>query len=251
MYLSINRNLIVGVLGAGLLPPALGATLTYDDDNANGFVFQEANWVVTDNTGQPTWTIGADPPANTVNAQVPIQADAIIGGSVNIGGGDGVAAHFDMGDGQTLTIKDNVVFTMNLTAATPGGIRGVSGGATENFIIADNAVVTAQFIVHFSVSMTGASQLILNGGGIPINFSTVDLAPDWTGNITFNAETVADATSEHLGKITVGGQAAVLGNNVQIVSDGGAGSILTVVPEPGSIALLGLGGLVLATRRRG
>jgi hypothetical protein len=64
------------------------------------------------------------------------------------------------------------------------------------------------------------------------------------------AETLEQFETEHLGKITVNGAPAVIGANLSVVSDGGAGSIVTAIPEPSSLALFALGGLALAIYRR-
>ena len=76
----------------------------------------------------------------------------------------------------------------------------------------------------FLVALT----FVLGGGGNPVNRSTIELGgPGVTVN--FLAETVAAFTTEHLGKFTVAGEAAVIGTNLNVVSNGGNGCIVTPV----------------------
>ncbi len=235
-----------------LAAPAFGAVIEWDAGGDGVSTFAEVNWVVTDNTGQPTWTVGSDPPAGTVDKGVDVPAHMIVGGTATAGGG-GATGHTDLSDGLSLTVKDTATFRL----ANGNGIRGVTGGAADLLLLQDSSETRAQFLQSLSVFMSGASTLILNGGGDPINNSTIDLADNWTGSIIMNDETVADWTDPassnsdaHITKISVGGTPAVIGTHVDIVSDGGSGSILTVIPEPASLTLIGLGGLLLVRRKR-
>lgn len=237
------------VVAIGLAGAATGAALEWDAGGDGVSTFQEANWNVIDNSGQPGWTVALDPPAGAVDGGTAISAHLIVGGAATAGGG-GAGAEVILDDGFSLTVRDGATFRMRI-ATDPEGMRGTGGGLTETLIIEDNALVVSQFLVTLAVSMSDASELVLNGGGNPINDTTIFLASDWTGSITFNDEDVAAVTAEHLSKITVNGAAATLGVNVNLVSDGDVGSVLTVIPEPGSMALLGLGGLLVARRRHG
>ncbi len=245
--------LAIGIFPA-VSPTTHAAQIAWDGGGDGGSTYQEANWVVTDDAGSATLNglVGSDPPADFVNGATAIEADVVVGGSAAAGGGSGAGNHFDLGDGFSLTVSDDATFRMQLWSApnnNPKGIRGVAAGDTESLIIQDNAAVFAQFLLNLTASMTDASTLTLGGGGVnSLNDATLDLAADWTGSVTWTNFNVAG--SSIFDKITVGGGAAVEGINVLVVSDGGSGSILTVIPEPASLALVALGGLMVLTNRR-
>ena len=62
--------------------------------------------------------------------------------------------------------------------------------------------------------------------------------------------TIAEVTSEHLANFTVNGAPAVVGSNINIYTNGSGLTTVQVIPEPSSLALLGLGGIALILRRR-
>lgn len=90
--------------------------------------------------------------------------------------------------------------------------------------------------------------MFLLGGGNPVNQTTVDMAPG--AMVTFTLEDVSEFNAEHIGKFTVNGDALVAGVNATVVSDGGTGTIVTAIPEPGFLGLLGVAGISFVLRRR-
>ena len=119
----------------------------------------------------------------------------------------------------------------------------LSGGQKQMLAIA-RAIVN-----DIALSIDATSSAIFGGGGNPINLSTVDMVPGAT--LAFLAETPAAFMAEHLGKLTINGQAAVDGVNIEINTfNGASGSIITVIPEPSTSVLVGLAGLALLSRRR-
>ena len=243
------------VLAVCLGSSTFAASITWDAGGDGASTFQEANWVVTDETGTPALSglLGSNPPAGFVDGAVDVLADAIVGGTATAGGGAGAGNHFDLGDGFDLTVEDDATFRMQLGSfgGGPRGIRGVAGGAVENLIIEDTADVFSQFLLNISASMSGSSNLTLGGGGAgTLNNSTMALAADWTGSITWPNYAGVSGNASFLSQFTVGGSPAVEGTNVLVVSDGGSGSILTVIPEPASIVLMMTGLACCVVRRR-
>lgn len=240
-------NTIAVLIVTGLTVPASSGLITWDAGGDGVSTYQEANWTAVDGAA------GTDPAAGTVDGNAESSGglihDFLVGGSGTAGGGGGAGPNFDLTDTTTLTVQDNATFRMNNSSGVRGGTP-FDSLTRANIVGEDSGTVITQFLVEIDVSLSDNADLELKGGGNPLNASTVDLASDWTGEIRFNNETVAAATTEHLSKITVSGSAAVIGANVNLVSDGGSGSVLTVIPEPGSLALLALGGLAIGARRR-
>ena len=203
----------------------------------SGDMFEESNW---DLSGSSVTTIdpnvsidddvfiGAGPFTNDpvipqLDAQMRFQlADARVltldGGTIGIDGNDGV-----------------------------GGAPGTSNGPIVNVL--GGGAFNPFFIVNgVNLNIDATSTATFGGGGNPINISTVDLKPGAV--VTFLAETPDAFRGEHLAKFSVNGAAAVEGGNITVEASGGAGSTITAVPEPGSVALAGLSLLFLLGRRR-
>ena len=243
--------LLAAILAAPLTAQA--GTIEWDAGGDGLSTFQEANWVITDETGVPSFAglLGMDPPAGTVDGATPVPADAIVAGSATAGGA-GASNHYDLADGTSLTVRDDATFRMSL-----GGGRGVRGetDGRGSVVLEGNSLLATQFMLRIDLSLFDNSEIIFNGGGNPINTSSVTLSRDWTGMITFNAETPDDVIIEHLGKMTFAdGGPLVVGVNTSIVSDGAVGAVLTVtIPEPSTIAMCGLAALfggAVALRKR-
>jgi hypothetical protein len=242
--MNMSKWMLVATVACWPLASGWTATIEWTGGGDGVSTFQEANWVVTDNTGQPGWTLGASPPAGAVNPNTNIETNAIVAGS-GTAGGTGASGIYRMIDGVSLTVRDDATFRM----AASIGIQNDLATDRSGLIIEGNGLVAAQFLLRLDVVLRDNGQLILFGGGDPLNATTIDLDLAWTGSIVMDNETVADwtdpassITDAHITKVTVGGAPAVIGGNVQIVSDGGTGSILTlnVVPEPSTLALAGL-----------
>lgn len=131
----------------------------------------------------------------------------------------------------------------------------------DNALLASFAQITASAGVSFSI---GASPGNLPGGnGMPLPFNTTaGLSADsdapvqpngvnpgeWL-NITMNllaGKSYADAITA----LNTAGDHLRVGIHVQGFGDGGSESFVNVIPTPSSLALAGLGGLLIARRRR-
>ena len=152
----------------------------------------------------------------------------------NTGGGQ-----FNYGSATFGLTFDNVVATFE--AGSNEGWRG------NTVSLINGSQTTSFFYVSSTVSIDATSSVVLLGGGNPVNQSTVDMAPGAV--VTFTLEDVSEFNAEHIGKFTVNGSALVAGVNAIVVSDGNTGSIVTAIPEPGFLGLLGVAGIGFALRR--
>ncbi|NNC89868.1 MAG: arylsulfatase [Akkermansiaceae bacterium] len=202
-----------------LLPTPLLASLTWTGGGDGVSVFQEANWVDTDT--------GSAPPAGTVDGGQPVP---LFPGGIIMAEAAGTygpyAPNFDLG-GNTLHLSGGGT----LQASAGYGLRSNSGGGNSSVFLSGTTALQVQFLLDIVLTLSDASTLTLSGGGNPVNSSTINLTSSFTGEIRFTAESVAAVQSEHLSKITVDGAAVVLGTNAELVSDGGAGSILTAAGD--------------------
>ncbi|MCA9147809.1 MAG: hypothetical protein KDA92_00855 [Planctomycetales bacterium] len=155
---------------------------------------------------------------------------------------------------QRFQLDDGYSFTLDGATLGVAGNDGVGGatdttnGPTVNVI--NGAQFNSFFVVNdVKVKIDGTSTATFGGGGNPINLSTVDIAPG--GTLAFINEDPAAFRAEHLSKTFVLGSPGVEGVNLNIISDGAVGSIITVVPEPSSITLaFAAGAALLSCRRR-
>ncbi|MCB1095608.1 MAG: PEP-CTERM sorting domain-containing protein [Verrucomicrobiae bacterium] len=202
-------------------------------------VFDESNWDLSGSL------------VTTIDENVSIEDDVFIGAGPfsnapvipDLAG----QVRFQLADAKMLTLDGG-----SLVAAGNDGVGGAPGTVNGPAIaILGGGSFNPFFIVNgVSLTIDGASSATMNGGGNPINLSTVDLAPGAT--FTFGGETPEAFTAEHLSKFSVNGAPAVIDGNIKLVSDGAIGSIVTAVavPEPSSAVLLTLAGLGVLIRRR-
>ncbi len=199
-------------------------------------VFDESNWdlsgssvtMIDENVSiADNVVIGAGPFANN-----PVIPD--LAGQVRL----------QLDDGFSLTVEGRIDYAGNDgVGGAPGTMNGptvdvVNGGAFNPFFVVNDV----------TVNIDGSSSATFGGGGNPINLSTLNL--DLGAVVTFLAETPDAYIAEHLSKTFVLGDPAVEGVNLNIEAFGAAGSMITAVPEPASLALAGFAGLALLMRRR-
>ena len=184
---------------------------------------------------------------SAVDANVSVADDiSIVNGSIeipNLGG----QQRLQIGNGFTMTL-DNA--TLGLVAGGNDGTGGQPGSTGVSINLTNGSQFNPFFIVNaVSLDIDSTSSATFGGGGNPVNISTINLT--FGSTLSFRAETPAAFRGEHLGKITVNGVPAVDGVNIEIAPfNGASGSLITAIPEPSSIALLGFAGIALVFRRR-
>lgn len=240
-------------------------------------LYQESNWQDD---------LGNTPGANTINPNTVVTAQS--GGSVEITSGNGSPSNFGgtfiLPVGNDLTIDNGKVLgggspvegggagsllsigigstarassfsqfsevTINggvLRSNSTGGFTTAAGLTT--IAVSNGGSLDLQFISGgWLLTLDSSSSANLKGGGNPLNNGDVELAPGAV--VSFTAETPGAFTSEHLSKFTVNGATAEIGTNLQVISDGGTGAIVTAIPEPSSLLLGALGLISLVRRKR-
>jgi hypothetical protein len=181
-------------------------------------IFREANWDLSAST------VTAVNPNQTINDNI-----VITGGSVEIPDLPG-QVRFQVGDGFTLTLDQST-----LTALGDDGVGGISGTSAGPWVIlAGGAEFDPQFITNGVRLLFGPlCSADFGGGANPINLSKMKLTP--SAVLAFKNETVADYIAEHLFKTSVDSAPAQVGVNVQVLSDGGTGCVVSVItPYPNS-----------------
>jgi hypothetical protein len=198
------------------LAPAASADIFWTGA-VSGDIFDEANWDLS----QSQVTV-IDPNVsiddNVVIRDAP--ADVIL---TETGGGQ---FRFQLEEGRSLIIDNS-----RLVAAGNDGVGCFQGTQVGITIEVNNgASFEPYFVVNrVRVKIDATSTAIFGGPGDPLNIATVDM--NYGSVLAFLTEDPSEFLTEHLGSVTVAGVPAVAGGNVNIVSDGNQGSIVTVIPQ--------------------
>ena len=203
------------LLALGALAPAAAADIVWTGAVSDD-IFDEANWDLSNST------------VTMVNPNVTIDDDVIISNTAqpvqipDIGG----QVRFQIGDGYTLTMDSASVYVAGNDGI--GGVPGTSVGPKVR--IQNGSKLHVFFITNRTALDVGSGcKATFGGGATPINGSTVDM--DVGSLVNFLDETVAAFTAEHLTKFTVEDTTAVIGVNLDVVSDGNTGCNLTAIPN--------------------
>ena len=180
-------------------------------------------------------------------------------GTINYGSGEwwfygGTSQGLIIGDGDLGTLAQvNSTFTNWTRHSDRGGPNKITVNADGTFNQTSN--------FRFSTGGGNDSQLYLNGGAFVSSGTVTDLVTgDADDLVRFDAvgstfTAIYDGDFATFGDVTTAVAGGVhfvdtTGNGL-IATDNGSTFTVSVAPEPGSFALLGLGGLLIARRRRG
>ena len=207
---------ILGTLAALAAPASADIVWT---GAVSSDIFDEANWDLSNSTVtviDPN--VGIDDHVVIANAPAEVWIPDVSG-----------QQRFQIGDGFTVTIDNSHVRGLGNDGL--GGQPGASPGPLVT--LKNGASFEAFFIVNGThMVFEPGTHGVFNGGFVPINISTVDLAP--STYLHFTDETPTAYITEHLSKTTVQGVPAVVGGNINVIGDGGAGCFVTVIAPIGT-----------------
>ena len=178
-------------------------------------IFVEANWDLTNTS------------VAVVDPNVSIDDDIVVDGAAPTAVIPQLAGQvrLQLAPGRRLTIDGGHVLALGDDGV--GGPGGVGSGPEVQ--VQNGGHLEVAFVVNGTLVALGATgRATLTGTNNPINNSTIDLTLG--ALLALPGETPAAFANEHLAKVSVGGAPAVVGGNLSVVSDGGSGCLVTVLP---------------------
>ncbi len=238
----------------------------------------------TINSGDVTYTPGGDIAINNggtleINGGSWTQVDG--GAWIQLGGGNLVVAGGTFNQGTSGNIVRNAATTISVSAgtanfngnfiyeATATGALNITGGTVnvanefkpvETFTMSAGTLSVGNLISFAdgpgSILFTGGT-IVLDGSGVYSGFyggdagtKSLNFTSGSTGLLRFENYTAAELDSDNFltnSTIQVNG---VTDAAAFLVTESNGGVNVTLIPEPASLALMGLGGLLILNRRR-
>lgn len=130
--------------------------------------------------------------------------------------------------------------SLSMSAGTLNGATGLRFTTLD----LSGGVMTRQFFLEVTATVSGTAELRLNGGGNPLNLSTIEVVGT-EARVVFVNETPDDFRGEHAGKMTFDGLPAIEGVTYEVVADGGSGCVVRSLGgtfEPQTLTWNGVGG---------
>lgn len=256
----------LAVLGAfGIAAASQAATITWTGGGNGVSLYETNNWSGAEVIGVSNFK------------GVPVAHDFVVNdGTATVGGAGGVGGTLDLAGTGTLTVSAGSI-KLGANAIFKDGTVSITGNAFDSM---QGTLDNADLSMSWGLSLLGAMHLIngstleatwfaggngvssLNGGSIltiredgagTYNNNTVDFL-DLDSKIVYSnlGRTVAEVESEHLARFTVNGEAAVVGSNISIYTDGTTGfTTVQAIPEPSTIGMVAAAGFgILFIRRK-
>lgn len=253
--MKLSQSIILGAcltLGA----TASAATINWTGGGDGVSLFATNNW---DNPGNVI--------TDTNFKGIPVPHDFIVNdGAATVGGAGGVNGTFDLGGTGSITVNsgafklgagaiikdgtatfadttgsnsqlqgtfDNVDAYSNWGTGLIGGLALTNGSTFSSLWFYSGSAITS--------SLDGASTLTIRQDSATSFGSNIVDFLDFDSTIIYSDvnRTIADVTSEHLANFRVNGETAVIGDNIQIFTNGDGFTTVQAVPEPQTFALIG------------